>query len=72
MYGGINTSIGITNYVGRLTGIVFRHDTNNNFWGVSSIKGPRNNTVQGQGQGQKGGGGFFICRVNQVVVKGIK
>ena len=27
--GGINTAIGITNFVGRLTGTIVRHDANN-------------------------------------------
>ena len=37
--GGINPAIGITNYVGRLSGTFIRHDANNNGWDPSDVQG---------------------------------
>ena len=35
--GGINLAIGITNFVGSLTGTVVRHEANNNGWDAYAI-----------------------------------
>ena len=35
--GGINMAIGITNFVGSLTGTVVRHEANNNGWDAYAI-----------------------------------
>ena len=65
--GGVNPAIGITNYVGCLTGTVLIHDSNNNGQDASAVRGAGNNIldrVKGMGRMKD----FRLCRINQGVV----
>ena len=44
--GGINTAIGITNSVGRITRTVVGHDSSNNVWDASYFQGSGNNILK--------------------------
>ena len=51
--GGINSAIGITNFVGCLTRTVVRHDAKNNGWYVSAVQVFGNNIMdRGRGRGR--------------------
>ena len=69
--GGINTTIGIMNLVGRLTGTVVRNDANNNFRDASSIQGSGNNIIY-RGRVRGISKELHLCRVNRGVVTGSK
>ena len=65
--GGINLSIGITNFVGRLTVTVVRHDANNNGRDASAVRRSVNNLlnrVRVRGCRRE----FCLCIGNWVVV----
>ena len=69
--GGINSAIGITNFVGCFTGTVARHDDNNNGWDASTILGAGKNILardKVKGRIIE----FLLCRVDRVVVTGSK
>ena len=58
-HGEINTDIGITNFIGCLTGNVVRRDANNNGRYSSAVRGSRNNILsRARARSRKVGGGY--------------
>ena len=62
VWGGINTPIEITNYVGCLVGTVVRHDANNHYRGEPAVQRSGNKIMDRDwGKGRGGGGVSSAC-----------